>query len=192
MRIRPYYLRSLASFEAPDPWRGLQSAAFTLEEYVMGAAANPPLVDPEPGSLWVRLADHRYAIQAQPPGRVHFVPNFLFQLIRSKQVALEDVPRILHGLEPQLRKPSDYYDSSFSFVRRWGNRLIGAVLLCGLTDWMFVNPLARKDLILLAVLTLAICGPIEFVYQRRAWRHAQQKRWVLEQAGRSGASTTSS
>ena len=189
MILRPLFLQTLASFEASDPWEGNRPASFCLEDYVLIAAALGPVKPLAPDSLRVKMMEHRFAVRSQPGGQPHFLPESLLNLYRSKQIPLQELPRILAGLEPGLRKPHDYYESSRAWTTLWGNRLLGVLALAGLLYWLVQILLEdasqrNSDLRswgLLVCLWVAVCVPIELVYGRRARRRAEQKRWALEQ-----------
>ena len=185
---RADFLQKVASFAAPDPWNVNRPATFCIEDYVMIAGPSPDKPLP-PDSLRVKLMEHRFAIRSEPGGAAHFLPESLVKLWRTGKVQVQELPRLLAGLEPGLRKRSDYYESSSAWVVRWGNRLVGGLAMAGLLYWLGDIMLDRRYSDLkgwgaLAFVAFVICGPIEFVYLRQARRRARQKRWALEQAGR--------
>jgi len=101
-------------------------------------------------------------------------------------VPLKELSRLLAGLQPQLQKTSDYYESSSAFGRRWGNRIIAGLAIAGLLYWLAAIVLAQtysdlKNWASVALIPVLICVPIELVYLREVRRRAAQVRWVLAQ-----------
>jgi hypothetical protein len=185
MFIHAQYLQTIESFLAFDPWGGRKEVLFSLEDYVMVAAWDPD--DPlPPDSFRAKMMDHRFAIRNVADGEPKFLPDSLVSLWRAGQVPLQELPLLLAGLQPTLQKNSDYYESSFTFIRRWGNRLVGGFAAAGLLYWLGTIVLSRnyadlKDWVGVALIPVVMCVPIELFYLRQVRRRAAQKRWVLGQ-----------
>jgi hypothetical protein len=93
------------NFVAADPWNARESAEFTLEYYKISRTD------------WGRAyAAHMtelhgvdsYSIRSSIGGASHRLPDSLTELWRSKRVAMEAIPELLHELQPSLCQ-YDYY-----------------------------------------------------------------------------------
>ena len=183
--VHPEFLQTLESFTAPDPWTGQNDVLFCIEDYVMVAAWDPSAPLP-PDSLRAKMMDHRLAIRPVAGSKPQFLPESLISLWRAGQVPIQELPRLLAGLQPQLQKSSDYYESSSTWIRRWGNRLGGGLALAGLLYWLGQMVWSQDYADLghwagVAMIPLLFCGTVELVYLRQVRRRAAQKTWALEQ-----------
>ena len=104
------------TFVAADPWNGGKSSQFTIEYY--------KIVRPDWGRAYgARLAKRHgadlYNIRSSAGGPSHRLPESLTELWRSKHVATEAIPELLHDLQPSLRK-YDYYRFLHQRLFEWG------------------------------------------------------------------------
>jgi hypothetical protein len=92
--------RTGESFVAPDPWNGGKRAEFTIEFYKIvheyAGRENAAHLEKLHG------ADH-FGIRSNAGGQFHQLPDSLSDLWRTKRVAKESLPRLLHELQPSLR-----------------------------------------------------------------------------------------
>jgi hypothetical protein len=118
--------RTGESFVAADPWNGGKRAEFTVEFYkIVHEYAGR-----ENAAHLERLhgADH-FSIRSSAGGQSHQLPDSLSDLWRSKRVAKESLPRLLHELQPSLRS----YDYSRILHHRRIEGRGGRYALCPLS-----------------------------------------------------------
>jgi hypothetical protein len=84
-RYTPRLLETAYSFDAADPWHGGAPAHFRLEVFWAGAGT-------------ARL----YALSSVRADAPRFLPESLVELWRTRQVAAEDLPRLLAAIAPRL------------------------------------------------------------------------------------------
>lgn len=104
-RPKPVLVGTGETFVAADPWNRGESAQFTVEYYKIlrrdwGRAYGARLAKLHGVDL--------YNIRSSAGGPSHRLPDSLTDLWRSKRVATEAIPQLLHELQPSLRK-YDYY-----------------------------------------------------------------------------------
>ena len=103
----PYRLRTLAAFAAPDPWRGSHPEEWTLETCMLlpPHRAPPyggrPRPAPPPGAL---RSGEVLAVRSETDGRRHVLPQSLQQLWLGKRLANEDLPWLVHEIEPMTNR----------------------------------------------------------------------------------------
>src|ERR1700744_1154712 len=122
LRQTPMLARREGTFSAGDPWNGGRQAQFTIEVHRMAQKAaaqaiarNRKLLQ---GGNKVLLGADLFSIRSSIDGRSHRLPESLAELLREKRVAANALPRLLHELEPSLRK-SDYWPLLHSRMLEW-------------------------------------------------------------------------
>ena len=106
----PVRVRTLSRFRAAHPWFDNHPTDWSLDVYKMvpeyiAENAAPVAASPAPtGDLKPR--DY-LGIRAELDGQYHILPGSLADLWKTKQVATEDLPRLLRTAEPRLEQ-SDF------------------------------------------------------------------------------------
>ena len=175
----------LRTFRAPDPWNNGQICDWNLNYYGIATAisADRDLAELTQSPNFDRVQCESLGIQAQPNGRYHILPGSLGELSRDRQVADEELPALLHRIEPQLedldfKHPHDWL---FAFYAGFtGLLLIGSfILLC-----------ASPNEIKLAIGCIAFFGffaTIAFGRMVRRSRRKQRQKTELWAAGKEAA-----
>jgi hypothetical protein len=168
-------------FMAADPWNGGQSSQFTVEFY----KTVPKGMGREYGARMAKLHGvDLFNIRSSAGGPSHRLPDSLTDLWRSKRVATEALPRLLHELQPSLRK-YDYYRILHHRRFEWGGALY-ALFVFGIMILFlisFPNEAAGERLGTLSIglLALAILF-LSFLLPRRLRnRCRRQMEWILAQ-----------
>lgn len=170
-------------FAANDPWNGSRQTRFTIEVYKMVP------------KVWglKAVADRKwlgpdfFLIRSEMDGRKHWLPESLAELWRTKRVPTAALPRLLHELEPHLRK-SSYFP--FLHYRRmeWFGVILGVVCLGLLIlDWITVVP---EDGMRTAAAVALVCallgGGVPAVFITRGLRERTRCRAEMERILASG------
>jgi hypothetical protein len=102
---KPMLVGSGETFVAADPWNGGARSQFYVEFYKIV----PKGKSREYGARMAKLHGvDLFNIRSSDGGPSHRLPDSLTDLWCSKRVATEALPRLLHELQPSLRK-YDYY-----------------------------------------------------------------------------------
>lgn len=178
--------RTVARFEAPDPWNGQRSAEWSIEGFVWGPKSWTGL----PKAM-VKKPLESYGLRSEIDGIVRALPDSLGHLVRTGAVPHAALPALLAEVGPSLQK-RDFQPYLYVDVRR---RLIyffgfGAAFLA---LWLFLQAIfpatptvADRNgffrILVLAigatsVIMVAIVAPI---WLRRLKRRDQQMDWALE------------
>jgi hypothetical protein len=117
LNLRPVKVRTLREFTAADPWSGRAAAPWSIslfrmvmEDYAVGAAwkeMNPTRPraadeDPSPGGRSLRR-DEAIGLET-PGGGARLLPRALTRYWLEGEVGDDALPRLLHTLEPRLRR----------------------------------------------------------------------------------------
>jgi hypothetical protein len=102
MRVRsiPRRLRTLARFEAVDPWYG-QRTIFSIESY---ALVPERITAPEAWPGYAVGARRLHGIRSEADGVERMLPASLVALWQCGEATPEALPGLLHGLETELRE----------------------------------------------------------------------------------------
>jgi hypothetical protein len=178
---KPILVGTGETFMAADPWNGGQSSQFTVEFY----KTVPKGMGREYGARMAKLHGvDLFNIRSSASGPSHRLPDSLTDLWRSKRVATEALPRLLHELQPSLRK-YDYYRILHHRRFEWGGALY-ALFVFGIMILFlisFPNEAAGERLGTLSIglLALAILF-LSFLLPRRLRnRCRRQMEWILAQ-----------
>ncbi|HLJ44784.1 MAG TPA: hypothetical protein VKU01_02175 [Bryobacteraceae bacterium] len=124
----------IRTFRAPNPWENGQVCEWSLNRYGVAAAigVDPKLADAAQNPRLDRIKAKMLGIQAQPNGRYHILPKSLDELSRNQQVPDEELPALLHRMEPALEDLDFKHplDTLFAFYAYFcGLLLIGSCVL---------------------------------------------------------------
>jgi hypothetical protein len=91
-------------------------------------------------------------------GREHWLPESLVELLRTGRVATEALPRLLHELQPHLRK-SSYFPALHQHWEEWFSAIFAVVCL-GLIalDWVTVVPEDGVEVAAIVAAALALAS----------------------------------
>lgn len=100
----PKRVRTVKNFAAPNPWQNNQAERWSVEAYVMVNSDHAEhFVPPTKPNRWLHGAEV-HGIRSDSDGRNHLLPASLDELWKTKQVPDEALPRLLHAVEPQLKR----------------------------------------------------------------------------------------
>jgi hypothetical protein len=122
LRQTPVLARTEGSFSAGDPWNDGRQAQFAIEVHKMAQKAAAEAIARNNKLLQANnkllLGADLFSIRSSIDGRSHRLPESLSELLRTGRVASNALPRLLHELEPSLRK-SDYWPLLHSRRLEW-------------------------------------------------------------------------
>lgn len=117
----PVRLRTLARFLASDPWSGHHLTEYTVDDFVM-----MPLGSKR--ALHSKWSLHATGIQWQNDARFRLLPESLVDLWKTGKVPAEELPCLLHSLEPALIE-TDFIPAQ-SWQRSIGIPMLVLLLIC--------------------------------------------------------------
>jgi hypothetical protein len=189
--LTPKKTQTLARFEAPDPWNGGRLTRFTLDRCFDGGPV------PDYSAFDDDSIPHRYAIKSANGDGHRALPDSLAGLWREKKVHAEQLPSLLHRMEPTLRR-SDYFRLMTMnrlqrgirlYGMKYGAALVGAIsALIGLALCL-VPPPDRDPVTGVAMLLVAVpvfIVPGRFVHRWQT-RRSEQAAWALRELARPDA-----
>ena len=102
LRNVPALVRTEGDFAANDPWNGGRRTQFTVEVYKMV----PKIWDVSAARDARLLGDDLFSIRSGADGRSRRLPESLVELWRTGRLATEEIPRLLHALQPAFHRSS--------------------------------------------------------------------------------------
>jgi hypothetical protein len=120
VKLEPRRLRTLETFEAPDPWNGGAPAAFDLDLHKLMPKRARVVRE---GSFWGKDV---YALRSKGDGADRFLPESLSELWKTRRVATGALPRLLAEVEPGLR-PGDFAPVLHLRFHRWLAAFFGLI-----------------------------------------------------------------
>ena len=165
----------LKKFTAPNPWEADQLGPFEVYRHFIGG------VMPLHAAVDERSRLQTYTLRL-PGGLDRPLPDSLVALWLAGTVPDERLPRLLAGLEPQLKR-SDFathaaLNSMQRAVRRWAPLVGGAfILVLGVLE---IGESVGVGLAMIAAGAL-IAGGSWLLGRRFSARRRSQERWILEQ-----------
>jgi hypothetical protein len=96
LEIHP--LKAEASFVADDPWNANRRDTFALDYYVYTTPGTVVQPKTKPAGFY------RHGIRSELGGIAHDLPDALYFAWRSGRIKAESLPRLLHELQPTLKK----------------------------------------------------------------------------------------
>lgn len=178
-RPKPILVGSGETFVAADPWNGGVVTQFTVEFYKIV----PKGWNRAYGARMAKLHGvDLFNIRSSAGGPSHRLPDSLTDLWQSKRVATEALPRLLHMLQPSLRK-YDYYRILHHRRLEWAGVLYALFLFGIMIFFLIVVPNGAVGIIF-APLTFGLLGLgillVSLVVPRRLRdRCRKQMDWIL-------------
>jgi hypothetical protein len=185
---RPVLVGTGETFVAADPWNKGESAQFTVECY--------KIIRPDWGRAYgARLAKVHgvdlYKFRSSAGGPSRPLPESLTELWRSKRVATESIPQLLHDLQPSLCK-YDYYRFLHHRIFEWAGAIYSLCLLGVMIFLLIAIPNEAAGAIFapltFGLLALASLFVSIFIPRRFRNRCRQQMEWILACELRKGPS----
>ena len=103
IRYSTFKKAGVRTFRAPNPWNNGQVCDWSLDRYGYFASISVEKVtEAPPQERLNRINAKSLGIQALPTGRYHILPRSLEELLREQQAADEQLPALLHQMEPHL------------------------------------------------------------------------------------------
>jgi hypothetical protein len=178
--LAPRRVRTLATFEAPDPWHGGAPARFAIDLYRIlpkGSAASPE------NSLW--SGKEVCGIRSEEDGgQEHMLPEALTELWRTDRVPAHLLPRLLAGIQPTLRR-TDFAPLLRMRVHRPLAAVLAALAMVCLALAIATGlgaaaaPVISRVLAALALLAAAGAGAVYLMIAARQARRRKQMAWLL-------------
>jgi hypothetical protein len=97
VKLEPRRLRTVESFEAPDPWNGGAPATWNLDLHTMVARGTKAAGE---GATWGKEV---YALRSKLDGADRFLPESLAALWKTGRAPTGALPRLLSEVTPSLR-----------------------------------------------------------------------------------------
>jgi hypothetical protein len=179
-------LKAEASFVADDPWNANHQATFSLDQYVyttMGVTVRP---NSRPPGIY------RHGIRSEPGGVAQDLPDALYFAWRAGRIKPEALPRLLHELQPTLKrgKWGDYgielSDRAFTVVVWIAVVWLVLAFAAWVAFFIAIWPSGPAMLIALpfAVGIPIVAGRIFYLGVYQIWqRRKAQTKWILARAG---------
>jgi hypothetical protein len=177
-----HQLKAEASFVADDPWNANRRDTFALDYYVWVTPGTIVRPNSKPAGAY------RHGIRAKLSGVAHDLPDSLYFAWRARRINAESLPRLLHELQPTLKKGTrgDYG------IGLSNKTFTAAVWIMALwmaaADAVWVDEVRGYAMPLLLAILFAAVFPViigwmfyRVVYQVWQRRMAQTK-WILARA----------
>jgi hypothetical protein len=181
IRFAPILVRSEESFVSPDPWNGGAQARFTVEVYKLAPKNWNRAAAAQMGKL---LGGDLFNIRSDGDGRSHRLPESLVELWHTKRLTTEELPRLLHGLQPSLRE-SDYFPILHHRRLEWTGAIFAlfclGMVIFSLTVIPGDAPGGARKIGTFGFGLLGLATPLGFVgfTQRQRNRRHMQMEWIL-------------
>jgi len=178
-----HQLKAEASFVADDPWNANRRDTFALDYYVYTTPGTVVRPNTKP------VGYYRHGIRAELSGVARDLPDSLYFTWRAGRIKAESLPRLLHEIQPTLKK-----GTKGDYGIGLSNKAFTAVL------WMFAIWIAAADAVwieqvrgyampLVLAIPFAAVFPLimgylfyRVIYQ--VWRRRMaQTKWILARAG---------